>query len=92
MSTRALYKFVDPEDGNAFYVYKHSDGYPTGGLEAISGGFLFDEYSCKDRSQGANLQKSVAEYDPYNRDEPKKHESRQPENNVRARWKVAVFY
>jgi hypothetical protein len=35
MSTRAVYSFKD-EYNNTTHVYKHHDGYPTGGLEFIA--------------------------------------------------------
>lgn len=40
MSTRALYSFLD-ENKVAYHVYKHSDGYPTGALDAIDAAMPF---------------------------------------------------
>ncbi len=34
MSTRAIYTFIE-EDGTAYHVYKHHDGYPSGAAIAI---------------------------------------------------------
>jgi hypothetical protein len=39
MSTRALYTFGPDETGNAFNVYKHHDGYPSGAAAALKSAF-----------------------------------------------------
>lgn len=39
MSTRAIYTFV--EDGAAYHVYKHHDGYPSGATTAIRNALLY---------------------------------------------------
>lgn len=36
MSTRACYRFTDPNSKEIFTIYKHHDGYPSGAAEAIA--------------------------------------------------------
>jgi hypothetical protein len=44
MSTRAVYSFFDSEGPAAAHVYKHSDGYPSGAIQAIEAAL---EYAWK---------------------------------------------